>query len=288
VGKARLTHAPGVPQVRRVLADDRVRRARVSLRLRLADAVDEALRRRDALTPPRRLNFVGNSDFQTTGDEFLEHFKRFGELRESDRVLDIGCGIGRMARVLVPELKPPNGSYDGFDIVADAIHWCQHQYRATAVPFRFTHVDLCHPEYNPSGTGSADTFTFPYADASFDLAIATSVFTHLLDDAAERYLSEAARVLAPGGRLFSTWFVIDPALPADPAKAIVRFDNERGASLVADPGAPESAVAYRLPWLRERMHAHGLILRDPVHRGWWAGQQGPSSQDIVVAERATP
>jgi SAM-dependent methyltransferase len=271
-----------------VLADDRVRRARVSLKLRLADAVDEALRRRDALTPPRRLNFVGNSDFQATGDEFREHFKRFGQLRESDRVLDIGCGIGRMARVLVPELRPPNGSYDGFDIVGDAIRWCTHHYRATAVPFRFTHVDLYHPEYNPSGTGTASTFTFPYADGSFDLAIATSVFTHLLDDAAERYLAEAARVLAPGGRLFSTWFVIDPELPADPSKALVSFDHERGAALVADPAAPESAVAYRLSWLRGRLLEHGLVLRAPLHRGSWAGLPGPSSQDIVVAERATP
>ena len=37
-----------------------------------------------------------------------------------ERVLDIGCGIGRMARPLTPYLTPP-GAYDGFDINADGI-----------------------------------------------------------------------------------------------------------------------------------------------------------------------
>jgi SAM-dependent methyltransferase len=260
----------------------------MSLKLRLADVVDEALRRRDALTPPGRLNFVGNSDFSATGDEFLRHFKDFAELRGSDRVLDIGCGIGRMARVLVPELRPPRGSYDGFDVVAEGIDWCRHHYQDTSVPFRFTHVDVHHPEYNPSGRSSPHTFTFPYGDRSFDLAIAASLFTHLLDDAADNYLAEAARVLAPGGRLFSTWFLLDPTQPPDPERAIVSFAHGHGAAFVADPLAPESAVAYPLPWLRERLDEHGFVVRSSIRHGSWTGRAGPSAQDIVVAERATP
>src|SRR5205807_2698928 len=108
-------------------------------------------------------------------------------------------GIGRMARVLVRELRPPAGSYDGFDVVREAISWCQSRYQHAPVPFRFKHVDLRHPEYNAGGRGSAAQFSFPYADASFDLAIATSVFTHLLEDVADGYLAETARVLSPTG-----------------------------------------------------------------------------------------
>src|SRR5690349_5044074 len=131
------------------------------------------------------MNFVGNSDFRATGDEFLGHFEELGGLAPSDRVLDVGCGIGRMARVLASELRPPTGSYDGFDVAGQAIAWCQRHYTGTPVPFRFAHVDLRHPVYNPTGAESATTFPFPYPDAHFDLVIATSVFTHLLEDEAD-------------------------------------------------------------------------------------------------------
>ncbi len=261
-------------------------RAVVSARLRLADTAETLLRRRDPLTPPRRLNFVGDSDFQATGEEFLGHFRELARLQPSDRVLDIGCGIGRMARVLARELRPPKGSYDGFDIVREGISWCQTHYEGrTSVPFRFTHVDLYNSVYNPDGDASASEFRFPYPDGSFDLAIATSVFTHLLEDAADHYLAESARVLVSGGRLLATWFLIDRGRPPD-ASAALSFSTNAGAALVADPTAPESAVAYEMSWLRERLNDHGLRLSAPVFAGSWSGQSGRSFQDIAVLQRS--
>jgi SAM-dependent methyltransferase len=254
-----------------------------SLKLRVADAVDAILGRRDEFTPPRRLNFVGNSDFQATGEEFAQHFCDLAGLQSSDRVLDIGCGIGRMARVLVPELRPP-GSYDGFDIVPEGISWCRNHYRDTPARFRFEHVNLHNAEYNPGGVASAAHFRFPYDDGTFDLALATSVFTHLLADAADHYLAETARVLSPGGRLFGTWFLLDPGRPAA-AEAPSFSPAAGGAAATLDPAIPEAAVAYQEAWLRERLHAHGLRLREPIHYGSWTGQRGLSSQDIVIADR---
>jgi SAM-dependent methyltransferase len=166
-----------------------------SLRLRAADAADRALGRRDPLTPPRRrLDFVGDSDFQATGEEFLGYFRELADFKPTDRVLDVGCGIGRMARVLAAELRPP-GSYDGFDIVADAISWCARHYRDMPVPFAFAHADLHNTRYNPAGRCSPAEYRFPYEDGAFDLVIATSVFTHLLSDEADNYLREVAGVL---------------------------------------------------------------------------------------------
>lgn len=262
-----------------------LRRAATSVRLRLADALDEVTGRSDPLIPPRRLNFVGDSDFRSTGDEFLGHFRTLAGLSASDRVLDIGCGIGRMARVLVPVLQAPTGSYDGFDVSRPGIDWCRVHYRDTPVPFRFEQVDVHHPEYNPNGSGDAKQLRFPYDDASFDLAIATSVFTHLLDDAVIHYLQEASRVLAPGGRLFSTWLVVDPDHPlSDDAR--YRVHQTAGAAHVADPAAPEAAVAYPLHWVRKQLAACGLTLREPYEPGTWTGHRGASFQDLLVADRA--
>ncbi len=254
------------------------RRAAESLRLRIADAADAMLGRRDQLTPPRRLRgFVGDSDFQETGEELVGRLHQLAGLTASDRVLDVGCGIGRIARVLVPELRPP-GSYDGFDVVAEAIAWCQERYRETAVPFRFAHADIQNTVYNPSGTGSASRYRFPYADASFDLVVATSVFTHLLGDAADRYLAEVARVLVSGGRLFATWLLLAPG------RSVGVPLHEAGAARVFDPAAPEAAAAYDEGWVRERLTTHGLALREPIHWGTWAGGAGISYQDLIVAD----
>ena len=253
-----------------------------SVRLRAADAADMALGRRDRLTPPRRrLDFVGDSDFRATGEEFRAHFRELAELRPSDRVLDVGCGIGRMARVLVDELRPP-GTYDGFDVVAAGVAWCRERYVGTPVPFRFQLADVHNSTYNPAGRGAAAEYRFPYPDGCFDLALATSVFTHLLPEAAERYLAETARVLAPGGRLLATWFLLDGDPPPD---ARVKFVVVAPDLAVGDPAAPEAAVAYQESWLRERLGTYGLVAREPIHRGSWTGQDGRSFQDILVADR---
>jgi SAM-dependent methyltransferase len=261
-----------------------VRRAAISARLRIADALDAVSGRGDTLVPPRRcMGFVGDSDFRATGEEFLGHFRALAGLRPEDRVLDIGCGIGRMARVLVPVLEPPHGSYDGFDVSRDAIQWCQKRYAATAAPFRFTHVDLHHPEYNPRGGGDAQRLRFPYPEASFDLAIATSVFTHLLDGAVANYLAEAGRLLAPGGRLFSTWILVDVQRP--PGLGAPPLHPTAGAALVADPSAPEAMVAYPREWVAARLSDAGLALCVPYQRGSWTGDPGASFHDLLVATR---
>lgn len=257
-----------------------IARAAASLRLRAADAADTIRGRRDPLIPPRRLaGLVGDSDFRATGEEFLGHFQTLGGLRSDDRVLDIGCGFGRMARVLAGVLRPP-GSYDGFDVMRPGIEWCHAHYVDTPVRFAFTHVDLHNAAYNPHGTGSAVDFAFPYADGSFTFALATSLFTHLLPDAGDHYLAQAARVLAPGGRLFTTWMLMS----GEPPAPLRRLPDGQPAA-VADPDVPEDAVAVDESWVRDRLGAHGLTLT-AIHPGSWAGGSGASQQDIVVATRA--
>jgi SAM-dependent methyltransferase len=263
-------------------------RARTSLRLRALDLRDRVAGRADPLIPPRRLHFVGHaeSDFAQTGDEFLQHFTQLGGLKPTDRVLDIGSGIGRMARPLATFLDPDAGSYDGFDINAEGIAWCREHYATDHPNFTFVAADLFNARYNPAGRQSAQAFTFPYADASFDFALATSVFTHLLEGEADRYLAEAARTLAPGGRLLATWFLLDAgsraAIGAGAARLPFLTADERVA--VVSDAVPEEAIAFDRAWLAEAAGVHGLAV-SAIHEGTWRGGAGPSFQDIVVATK---
>jgi SAM-dependent methyltransferase len=250
-------------------------RAARSLELRARDALDTLAGRRDPLVPPRRLDFVGHSDFRATGDEFLCHFVELGGLRPDERVLDIGCGIGRMARPLAVYLAP-EGGYEGFDIVPEGIAWCQGRYPAN---FTFRRLDVHNARFHPAGREAAERASFPYEDAAFDFAFATSVFTHLRPEAADRYLAETARVLRAGGRALLTFFLAE--------QPVGDHVHRVGPALAVDPDVPEEAIAYPEAWVRERAAAHGLGVREPVHRGTWTGaREGRSFQDIVVLERS--
>ncbi len=248
-----------------------------ALRLRALDALDLVTGRRDPLVPARRLRGrVGDSDFAATGEELAALLAAEAGLRPDDRVLDVGCGYGRVARALTRRLGP-DGAYEGFDASAQAIEWCSRRYARRHPGFHFSHLDVANATYNPQGTLIARAVEFPYPDASFDRVVVASVFTHLLADGTDRYLAQCARVLSPGGRLVATLFLLD-----DEARrlqreggAAIELRQEHWPAAVADPEEPEAAVGYDEAWVRDRLEAHGLTPAGPVRRGSWSGRPGP-------------
>lgn len=236
--------------------------------------------------PPRGLSFVGRSDFEQTGNEFLRHFQELGGLAPDDRVLDVGCGIGRMAIPLTGYLK--DGSYEGFDVGREMIRWCRRHVTARHPNFTFTWVPIYNRKYNPFGSLSAAEFRFPYEDDSFDFALATSLFTHLTPNDARHYLAELGRVLRPGGRSLLTFFLIDEdsARQMDAGRAAFRFQRQDDGVLTIDPRLPEEAVAFSLGEIGGMLGEAGLSPVEPIHHGAWAGAAGAKSfQDIVIARR---
>lgn len=266
------------------------RRLAMSARLRYLDFRDRYLTRpprADRLVPPRRRQFVGHSDFIDTGEEFARHMRRLLDLEPGDRVLDVGCGIGRMARPLTTILdQDAGGTYHGFDVNRDAIGWCRRRYRRHH-NFDFKVADLFNGRYNPGGAHTAADYRFPYESGSFDVAIATSVLTHMLEAEADHYLAEIARCLAPGGRLLVTFFLLNDTSRTliDNGAAHLPFIDHDEHVAVLDERMPEEAVAYAEEWLFQTLRRHNLMLTG-VHPGSWCGREEHLSfQDIVVAER---
>lgn len=261
-------------------------RIATSLRYRAEDLRDRLSGRADRLVPPRRLDFVGHSDFVRTGDEYLELFRTLGALKPTDRVLDVGSGIGRMARPLTSFLTG-SGTYDGFDINAEGVAWCTDRYRAFP-HFTFQLADLHNTRYNPAGTQPATSFRFPYDDASFDFVLLTSVLTHLVEDECDHYLAECARVLAPGGRVFATFFVLDDESRGLIAagRALLAFPADADPMAVVDETVPEEAVAYSVEWVEGALARHGLTAASR-HPGSWCGRAGHvvGYQDVITATR---
>jgi SAM-dependent methyltransferase len=209
-------------------------------------------------------------------------------VRARDRVLDIGCGLGRIAWPLSEKLGR-RGSYVGLDVVRAYTDWCRDHLGLDPRRFAFHHADIRTSLYNPNGKIEPEAFAFPWSDASFDLAIATSLFTHLMPDAAVRYLDEIARVLAPGGRVFTTFFLLDARgrEAAATGWTYPTFGAPIEHGLLHDPAVPESAVAHDFDWLCGRLTAARLEVVSMLP-GKWKDPLGADCQyqDVVVASRS--
>jgi SAM-dependent methyltransferase len=241
---------------------------------------------RFARLPPRSLRDVGPGDFEAIGQEFLGYFVRLGALQPSEHVLEIGCGSGRMALPLTGYLAP-DGRYVGLDVVARAVRWCQRRISRPHPNFTFLHVDVFNQRYNPSGAIQARDYVIPLADRSFDFVFLTSVFTHMYPADTRHYLREIARLLRPTGRLFSTWFLLNPVQAALAAQGrnLIQFPFARGEYRVRDESVPESAVAVEEAVARAMCAEAGLAVREPIRFGRWTGREdGLSIQDIVLAD----
>jgi SAM-dependent methyltransferase len=222
-----------------------------------------------------------------------------GGLTEGDRMLDIGCGPGQIAIRVAPHLGR-DGSYEGFDIDERAIAWCRKRIEPTDPRLHFTLTDVGNDLYNPGGA-DATSFRFPYPDGTFTLAFAGSVFTHLKPRESLHYLREACRTLEPGGRIASTWFLLNEESEALLASGAARYSAlEGGAEMrlehemtdadgwrfrTSHPRIPEQRIAVGEDDVRGFYAEAGLEIAE-IRPGHWCGRERTEErpgQDLIVA-----
>jgi len=148
---------------------------------------------RDGLAlPPARLRLVvgGTADagwFLESGRATAETIRaaasRHGvDLDKIARLLDFGCGCGRVTR----HWRTLGAVLHGSDYNPDLVDWC----RLNLAFATFTTNRLTPP--------------LPFSSESFDVAHAVSVLTHLPEDLQHAWLAELRRVLRPRGLLIVT------------------------------------------------------------------------------------
>jgi CBS domain-containing protein len=239
------------------------------------------------LRPPdelvQRYNASADELFDTAyaGVAALRHYG----LQPHHAVLDPGCGIGRLGLALTQYLEE-TGRYEGFDLFRDCIEWCAANITPRHPNFRFTHADIAVTVGNPGGRIPAEEYTFPYGDSEFDFVVLVSVFTHMLAEGFERYLSEIARVLKPDGRVWATFLLLNERSREQMASGRGAHQpvHDRGSYSITLPHHPEDTVAFREDYVREVYGRLGFEILQ-VTRGDWATKDHPvmGFQDGIVA-----
>jgi SAM-dependent methyltransferase len=281
----------------------------LGVRTQMRDVIDRfylpAVGRGDLPPYSLRCHVGPLEEYETTPAEYIAYLKLLAGLRPEARMLDIGCGTGRIAAQLLTRPTFFTGRYEGFDVEDAAVAWATKHLGGVHPNVHFTHVDLYNKHYRPEGTTRPEDFTFPYPAEAFDLALAISVFTHLPLPVTERYLKETARVLAPGGKALFSFVLLqgqpdrlDPLATQRLAYGVLeRYGLAEGGPAgtlhhldgysTLTPNTPEIVTFYEETVLKEVAESAGLHI-DAIHHGSWGHEGGgPAFQDLVLFSRGT-
>ena len=165
-------------------------------------------------------------------------------------VLDVACGPATFARAFAPRV-------------------------AQVVGVDFTPAMLAEARRVADEAGLAnlkfacgDGYALPFADGTFDLALCTYAFHHLLDPA--RVLGEMARVIRQGGRVALVDIVIPESANSELHNSIERVRDLSHAKTLTDAGLRELFRAAGLRVIAAEVHAREREFDDWMRGAGWA------------------
>lgn len=251
-------------------------------------------------------DWVGAGDSARVGRDNAALVALHADLPPGAKVLDFGCGIGRTT---VGLLERYSDIYVvGTDIVPKLIEFCNHYVRPSFSNTEFHLFNVFNDHYKnyeegvPKSTTTAaasrieDSFFLKNA-GQFHAFLAFSVFTHLDENDAKKYLSIAAQSISDDGFVLMTAFLIDGNSAAHLALGHAPYSIAPRSNIEVDRffhGFPQDRLAFvgmPFQWLERFIRLKGLYIERVLYGSWRAGQRPQmgteSMQDLIVMRKSS-
>lgn len=161
------------------------------------------------------------------------------KIEQFSKVLDFGCGVGRIMRHWSSTHGP---AWHGTDYNPELIDWCRQH--------------LKFSQFNVNTLSGS----LPYESSTFDFIYSYSVFTHLREELQFFWIGELSRILKPGGYVYFTTHG-DNFLKALTAEERERY--QRGELVVRqdqDSGSNACAAFHPPDYVRQKLAAGFSVL----------------------------
>lgn len=247
----------------------------------------------DLMRATQMNDWVGGSDPEIVGDASAAVANRLLNINSQSKVLDFGCGIGR---VLVASMKvdPKPAEIVGMDIMPPVIDFCRTNIQPAFANTTFELLSDSNDHYDRFIDGterkSKETMVEAYRDY-FDAGYAFSVFTHVARADFASLLKFVGDMIAPGGRFLFTCFNLTQFSRHMIAneQAVFPFSQSKfvdnGEVFYGHEPDPLGFIAFDKALLESMVWEAGLVITTIEYGCWMGGAIGNSLHDMVVVTK---
>lgn len=162
-------------------------------------------------------DIVGGSDPVEIAQFNVDIIERISTIEQGMKVLDFGCGCGRVSLPILEKIGP-QGTIVGVDIIPKMIEFCREEITSIYPNSNFYQLVAENSHYTQwTETQAKDSSQISdltdIAESEFDLIFAFSVFTHLDLEDTKKYLKQFSKLLRPGGSIvISAMFINESSM----------------------------------------------------------------------------
>lgn len=221
------------------------------------------------------------------GEEQSKKIIDWLSIEPEHKILDIGCGCGRIAIHFLNYLNE-QGQYTGVDNHKELIGYCKDNISEKRGNFQFHHIDVFNGIYNKDGSLKAQEVSLPAENESVDIVIMWSVFTHMYFNDIEPYLKEIYRTLKKGRRFIASLNLYNEFIcnQINMGKAYLDIKyriDENSYSLSAE--VPEAGFAHDEERIKEIYWKNGFMIKEIKYGVWPCKELTGEFHDCIIAEK---